>query len=90
MTPNSEWWERAKRPPRPQPIEIRTRQRLCTLRKGEHQITLEKRIVAGYGDELILSANAQWRRMRTFRVLSELGTALEETIVTLQRRGWQT
>ena len=44
---NSDWWDRAKQPPRPQPIEIRKRERLCTLRKGEHQITLEKRIVAG-------------------------------------------
>ena len=87
---NSDWWDRAKTPPRPQPIEIRTRERLCTLRKGEHQITLEKRIVAGYGDELIPSVNAQWRRMRTFRVLSPLPTVLEETIVTLHRRGWQT
>jgi hypothetical protein len=90
VTPHSDWWDHAKQPPRPAQIEIRTRERLCTLRKGEHQITLEKRIVAGYGDELILSVNAQWRRMRTSRVLSELGTALEETIVTRQRRGWQT
>ena len=87
---NSDWWDRAKTPPQPETIPIRPRDRLCTLRKGEHQITLEKRIVAGYGDELILSVNAEWRRMRTFRVLSELGTALEEAIVTLQRRGWQT
>jgi hypothetical protein len=40
---------RAKLPPRPQPIDIRKRERLCTLRKGDHQIMLEKRIVAGYG-----------------------------------------
>jgi hypothetical protein len=77
---DSDWWCRAKLPPRPQPIEIRKRERLCVLRKGEHQITLEKRIMAGYGDEVILSVNAQWCRMRAFRGLSELGTALEETI----------
>jgi hypothetical protein len=29
---NSDWWDRAKLPPRPQPIEMRTRERLCTLR----------------------------------------------------------
>jgi len=43
VTPDSSWWDRAKRRPRPQPIEIRKRERLCTRRKGEHQITLENR-----------------------------------------------
>jgi hypothetical protein len=55
---NSDWWDRAKLPPRPQPIEIRTRERLCTLRKGEHEETLEKRRVFGVGEALILSVNA--------------------------------
>jgi hypothetical protein len=35
----------------PQPIAIRTRERLCTLRKGEHRVTLEKRPVFGVGEE---------------------------------------
>jgi hypothetical protein len=26
VTPNSDWWSRAKRPPRPQSIEIRKRE----------------------------------------------------------------
>jgi hypothetical protein len=43
MTPNSDWWDRAKLPPRPQPIEIRKRELLATLRKGEHAVTLERR-----------------------------------------------
>ena len=64
---NSDWWARAKLPPRPTPIEIRTRERLCTLRKGAHDITLEKRPVCGVGEELILSVNEPWRRMRVFR-----------------------
>jgi hypothetical protein len=50
MTPNSDWWDRAKLPPRPQPIEIRKRERLCTLRKGEHEIMLEKRDVPAIGE----------------------------------------
>jgi hypothetical protein len=33
---NSDWWDRAKLPPRPQPIEIRKRELLATLRKGDH------------------------------------------------------
>ena len=45
MTPDSGWWDRAKLPPRPQLIEIRKRETICTLRKGQHQITLEKRDV---------------------------------------------
>jgi hypothetical protein len=88
VTPDSGWWDQDAAAARNDTDSAADR--LCMLRKGEHQITLEKRIVAGYGDELIRSVNAEWRRMRTFRVLSELGTALEETIVTLQRRGWQT
>ena len=50
MTPNSDWWSRAKLPPRPQPIEIRKRELLATLRKGEHAVTLEKRPVYGVAD----------------------------------------
>jgi hypothetical protein len=42
---DSEWWARAKLPPRPQPIEIRKRETIYTLCKGEHEITLEKRDV---------------------------------------------
>jgi hypothetical protein len=68
MTPNSDWWDRAKLPPRPQPIEIRKREPLCMLRKGEHAITLEKRPVRGVGDELIFSVNGYWRRMSVQRV----------------------
>jgi hypothetical protein len=86
---NSDWWDRAKQPPRPQPIEIRRRERLCTLRKGEHAATLEKRLVYGVGEELILSINAHWRRMRVFTVVSQLRAALEQTIATLEERGWQ-
>jgi hypothetical protein len=58
VTPNSDWWARAKLPPRPQPIEIRKRELLCTLRKDTHAVTLEKRPVFGVGEELILSVNA--------------------------------
>jgi hypothetical protein len=46
---NSVWWARAHEPARPQAIEIRKRERLCTLRKGEHQIDLEKRLQAHRG-----------------------------------------
>jgi hypothetical protein len=39
VTPDSDWWARAKLPPRPQPIEIRKRERLyelhATARKQE-------------------------------------------------------
>jgi hypothetical protein len=80
---------RAKLPPRPQPIDIRKRERLCTLRKGDHQIMLEKRIVAGYGEELILSINAHCRRMRVFTVMAQLRAALEQKVATLEERGWQ-
>ena len=46
---NSDWWARAYEPARRQAIEIRKRERLCTLRKGEHQIDLEKRLQAHHG-----------------------------------------
>ena len=71
---NSFWWARAKLPPRAQPIEIRKRELLATLRKGNHAVTLEKRCVYGVvdayggalsiGDELILSVNVpgDWQR----------------------------
>jgi hypothetical protein len=51
MTPDSAWWSRAKQPARPQPIEIRKRERLCTLRKDQREATLETRIVPGVGQE---------------------------------------
>jgi hypothetical protein len=54
VTPNSDWWDCAKVPPRPEPIEIRKRERLCTLRKGGYQIALDKRDVPVMGDELIV------------------------------------
>jgi hypothetical protein len=88
--PNRDWWDRAKLPPRPQPIEIRKRERLCTLRKGEHEIILEKCDVPAIGEELILSVNARWRRMRVFRLQDEplLGSAVAETVAWLEARGW--
>ena len=90
MTPNSDWWGRAKLTPRPQPIEIRKRERLCTLRKGEHEITLEKRTVPATGEELILSVNAEWRRMRVFRTQDAmLSTSVAETVKKLEALGWR-
>jgi hypothetical protein len=87
---NSDWWDRAKLPPRPTPIEIRKRERLCTLRKGEHAITLEKRDVPTTGEELILSVNDGWRRMRVFRPHGlQLSAAVAETVSKLESRGWQ-
>ena len=89
MTPNSTWWDRAKLPPRPQPIEIRKRERLCTLRKGQHQITLEKRDVPAMGEELIFSVNSEWRRMRVFKPRRPLlSAAVAETVTKLEARGW--
>jgi hypothetical protein len=44
---NSGWSARAYEPARPQAIEIRMRERLCTLRKD--QIDLEKRLQAHHG-----------------------------------------
>jgi hypothetical protein len=63
---NSDWWDRAKLPPRPQPIEIRKRETICTLCNHQHQATLETRVVHGVGQELIFSINGHWRRMRVF------------------------
>jgi hypothetical protein len=86
---NSDWWDRAKLPPRPQPIEIRTRERLCTLRKGEHEITLEKRDVSKMGDELIRSVNSEWRRMRVFRRQGPpMSAAVAETVTRLETKVW--
>ena len=86
----SEWWGRAKRPPRPQPIEIRKRERLCTLRKGEHEVTLEKRDITATGEELILSVNAEWRRMRVFRTQDAmLSASVAETVKKLEALGWR-
>jgi hypothetical protein len=86
---NSDWWDRAKLPPRPQPIEIRKRERLCTLRKDQHEATLETRMVHGVGEELIFSVNGHWRRMRVFQPQGPpLSTAVAETVTRLEARGW--
>jgi hypothetical protein len=47
-------------------IEIRKRERLCTLRKGKRWITLERRGVPAVGEELIPSAE-HGIRIQTFR-----------------------
>ena len=66
MTPNSDWWDRAKTPPQPETIPLRPRERVCTLRKDQHEATLETRVVHGVGRELILSIDGDWRRMRVY------------------------
>jgi hypothetical protein len=38
MTPNSDWWDRAKQPPRPQAIDIRKRE---TIVAGALQLVRE-------------------------------------------------
>jgi hypothetical protein len=82
--------DRAKLPPRPQPIEIRTRERLYELHKDAHEITLEKRAVPAMGEELILSVNGRWRRMRVFR--SGRSPFVDEAIAAteswLAQSGW--
>jgi hypothetical protein len=84
---NSDWWDRAKVPPRPERIEIRERERLCTLCKGEHRIALEKRVVPAMGEELIFSVNGHWRRMRVFRSKGPvLRDAVAETVTRLEAR----
>jgi len=52
VTPNSDWWDRAKTPPQPETIPVRPRALLATLRKGEHAVTLEKRPVCAVLDWL--------------------------------------
>jgi hypothetical protein len=87
---SSAWWDRAKRPPRPQPIEIRKRERLYELHRDAHEITLEKRNVPAMGEELILSVNDSWRRMRVFRPGGPvLSTAVAEMVTRLEVRGWR-
>jgi len=90
MTPNSDWWDRAKLRPRPQPIEIRKREPLCTLRKDTHTATLEKRNVPAMGEELILSVNGHWRRMRVFKRNDQpIEAAVAETVARLSAQGWR-
>ena len=54
MTPNSDWWDRAKTPSPPERFPVRPRDLLATLRKGEHAVTLERRPIYGVEEELIL------------------------------------
>jgi hypothetical protein len=63
---NSDWWARAKTPPRPETISIRPRECVCTLRKDRYEATLETHVVHGVGRELIFSIDGHWRRMRVF------------------------
>jgi hypothetical protein len=87
---NSDWWARAHEPARPQPIEIHRRERLYTLHRDAHEITLGKRDVPAMGEELILSVSGQWRRMRVFRSGGPLLlSAVAQTVSRLQAQGWQ-
>jgi len=99
VTPNSDWWDRAKLPPRPQSTDVRKREYLATLRKGEHAVTLEKRPVYGVvdwfggvvviGEDLIFSIDGHWRRMRVFKEdCLQVSTAVAETVARLEARGW--
>lgn len=90
MMPNSDWWDRAKQPPRSQPIEVRKRELLCTLHRDAHEITLEKRDVPAMGEELILSVNRHWRRMRVFKNDGQpIEAAIAETLARLSAQGWR-
>ncbi len=81
---NSDWWARAKLPPRLQTIEIRKRERLCTLCKGDHA----GKVARLRGAELILSINGHWRRIRVFTEHeSQLSTAIVSTVAKLEPRG---
>lgn len=85
---NSDWWDRAKTPPQPERSRVRPRELLATLREGEHAMTLEKRIVSQIGEELILSVDREWRRMRVLRSESLLSATLLTTIARIEARGW--
>jgi hypothetical protein len=64
-----------------------SRELLATLRKGKHVITLEKRAVTAIGEELILSVNGHWRRMRVFGLMGIFRS--DEAIAATDRiRSW--
>jgi hypothetical protein len=46
VTPNSDWWDRAKLPPGPPLTEIRKRELLCTLRKDRDRVTALDRLAS--------------------------------------------
>ena len=90
MTPNSDWWDRAKTPPRPQPIEIRKRERLCALVEGERESPSS-------GDRCSVSVRSYpfreraLRRMRVFKQnpLGMLTASVAATVSSLEAKGWQ-
>jgi hypothetical protein len=88
---NSDWWARAKTPPKPATIPVRPREHVCTLRKDRHEATLETRVVDCVGQELIFSVNGDWRRMRVFKAYEPEGmrAAVRDTQTWLVREGWQ-
>jgi hypothetical protein len=89
VTPNSDWWDRAKTPPKPETVPIRPRDRVCTLR-DQHEATLETRAVIGDWKELIFSINTRWRRTRVFKPNEPLlSGAVAATITELEARGWR-
>jgi hypothetical protein len=91
LTPDSGWWDRAKTPPQPETIPVRRRDRIYALRKNQHEATLETRIVHGVGQELILSIDGGWLRMRVFKAHEPEGmrAAVRETQTLLVREGWE-
>ena len=60
MTPNSDWWDRAKLPPRSRPIEIRKPERLRTFRKAY----MQGRIDAVYREFVKVSAGVSLKSRR--------------------------
>jgi hypothetical protein len=87
---NSDWWARAKTPPRPETISIRPRECVCTLRKDQHEATLETRVLHGVGQELILAISGHWGRMRVFMRTEphSMRNAIDTTIERLTVKGW--
>lgn len=86
---NSDWWWCVKTPPLPETIPVRPREHVCTLRKDQHEATLETRGVQGVGQELIFSVNGHWRRMRVFTQRDPAGVAASTTIGNLEALGWE-
>jgi len=60
VTPNSDWWDRAKLPPRSRPIEIRKPERLRTFRKAY----MQGRIDAVYREFVKVSAGVSLKSRR--------------------------
>lgn len=87
---NSDWWARAKLPPRRSRSRSARANGLACCARASTRSIWSSAWCRRLREELILSVNGHWRRMRVFRqhALEMLTISVAATVKSLEAKGW--